>query len=228
MTLATTRAHCNGCGKTTNQDILASDEVIDEPDTDNDRWSELHEMLKCRGCDSISLRQTKGWKDEFPPAYVVNYPPSIARRAPKWVTSILQDLEDEVDGIPSHVCGLMREVYSAAQNGSHRLVAMGIRATIEGVMIDKVGDHGTFAKNLDAMMKAYYLSDRQRGNIDTILGAGDAAIHRAWKPASNKDISTLLDITESLINVIYLHSAQVEILGKSIPPRPPRKPRAQP
>jgi len=57
---------------------------------------------------------------------------------------------------------------------------MGIRATLETVMIDKVGDHHRFSANVDEFQKAGYLSVRQAGPTDS-------------------DIATLLDITESII-----------------------------
>jgi hypothetical protein len=95
---------------------------------------------------------------------------------------------------------------------------MGIRATLENVMTDRVGDHGTFGRNVDAFQRAGYLSERQRGNLDTLLEAGHAAVHRGWSP-TEQDISTLLDIAESVIATAYLHDQPADALGRKIPPR---------
>jgi hypothetical protein len=75
---------------------------------------------------------------------------------------------------------------------------MGVRAAPESVMIDRVGDRGKFVANIDAFQKAGYLSERQRGTLDAVLGAGYAAIHRGWEP-TNEDARTLVDIAEGLI-----------------------------
>src|SRR5208283_841274 len=51
------------------------------------------------------------------------------------------------DEVPLDICNIMKEVYIALQNNSRRLCAMGIRATLEHTMIDKIGDHGKFVIN---------------------------------------------------------------------------------
>jgi len=86
------------------------------------------------------------------------------------------------------------------------------------VMIDKVGDHKYFTKNIDAFAEAGYLSVRQRSQIDTILEAGHAAIHRGWEP-SEADVETLFRITESVIENVYLHEKSAERLESAVPRR---------
>lgn len=88
-------------------------------------------------------------------------------------------------------------------------------------MIDKVGDQGLFKANMDAFQAADYLNVRQRGHLETVLGAGDAAIHRGWQPTESQ-IAILLDITEAIIEGAYLHDQPADTLSRSIPPRPPR------
>ena len=53
---------------------------------------------------------------------------------------------------------LFLEIYQAVCGGQLRLAVMGVRALIEQVMIHKVGDNGSFVKNLDAFQKAGYIS----------------------------------------------------------------------
>src|SRR5258708_35523717 len=96
---------------------------------------------------------------------------------------------------------MLSEVYTAVQNNSRRLAAMGIRATLEAVMLDKVGDQQNFERNLNAFEKAGYLSLIQRDSVAAILEAGHATIHRGWEP-TDQDIKTLLDITESVVETV--------------------------
>ena len=77
---------------------------------------------------------------------------------------------------------------------------MGIRAALENVMVNKVDDTGIFNTNMDAFQAAGYLSVRQKFNLETILEAGHATIHRGWVPTDD-DIITLLDISESIIEI---------------------------
>ena len=52
----------------------------------------------------------------------------------------------------------------------------------------------------------------------TILDAGNAAMHRAYTPAI-KDVITLLDITENIVESVFLHEAKIEELKKRVPQR---------
>lgn len=96
---------------------------------------------------------------------------------------------------------------------------MGIRAALENLMVQKVGDQYSFKANIDALQKADYLSVRQAGVLDSILEAGHAAIHRQWVPTTD-DIVTLLEITNNLIESVYLHEDRVRALENNVPKRP--------
>ena len=221
-----TMAHCNKCGQPTKHDVITAErkegtyEEHGGQEEDVEHWHEVYEMLKCRGCETVKLRHTQQWSEDTP-ATTVFYPPAIARREPPWVNHELFELFSNVT-VPALTCALMREVYIAVQNDMHRLAAIGIRAAIESVMIEKVGDQGSFKANMDALQKAGYVSVRQRGNLDSILGAGDAAIHRGYDPSCS-DINIVLDIAESLIAEVYLHDHRANELDKNVPKRPSRK-----
>ncbi len=220
---AGTISHCNKCGPSTYHDVLA----LSEADAytkfmssrKDDSWNQWYEMLRCRGCGQVSLRCTEGYTSK---GYTTTYyPPAIARRTPPWVDYVSWVLFEGNDEVPLDICNIMKEVYIALQNNSRRLCAMGIRATLEHTMIDKIGDHGKFVINLDEFQKAGYLSERQRTALDTIFEAGHAAIHRGWEPTED-DIRTLMDITESVIESVYLHGVRAERLEKVVPKRLPR------
>jgi Domain of unknown function (DUF4145) len=151
--------------------------------------------------------------------------PMAVRTRPKWLILFNNRFEmlfdDEATKVPETIRKIMNEVYTAFHNSCRRLVAMGIRATLEQVMIDKVNDHRSFEINLDEMVKAGYLSSRQRMDLDTILESGHATIHRGWEPTDDQ-ITTIFDITENLIERIYVHGPRAERLARAVPPRPPR------
>jgi hypothetical protein len=173
-------------------------------------------MIKCRGCGEVSFRRVRALqKDDFSITY---YPPRIMRKRPEWM-DYTKRIRDDIEDIPENIWSLMEEVYVASENNLRSLVAMGIRAALEAVMQDKVGDQGTFNRGLGALEKEHYLSQRQRRDLEAILEAGHAASHRGWRPNSNQ-IETLLDITENLIASIYIHGPSAERLGKEVPKRP--------
>jgi hypothetical protein len=122
-----------------------------------------------------------------------------------------------VEGIPAPIMSLMTEIYLAVEHRLYTLAAMGIRAALENVMKEKVGDR-PFKALVNEYQKAGYLSARQAQVLEAIIEAAHAAIHRAWKPNS-EDVFTLLNITETLIEIAYLHEDQARDLGNRVPPR---------
>lgn len=202
------RLHCNKCGNRTNHSILAT----------SDYWDDYHlfnrfEMLKCRGCDSISMRHRTYLSAAADDIIEVQYPPAAPRRMPDWIEHPVFDNEDLWD--------LMYQVYVAAQNGLRRLAAMGIRAVLETIMIDTVGDHGKFVKNIDAFQAEGYVTLPQRNRLESLLEAGHASIHRNWNPDPD-DINTLLDIAESIIESVYIHESKARSLESKLPKRFPQ------
>jgi hypothetical protein len=194
------RAFCNKCAGETNQEILhvhrdkfrdkTVEELLREDEPDAEAWYTTRtELLKCRGCDSVTVCQ-KTWvgdeersEDELRRDFgddwkqmleIIYYPPVSARRKPTWM---LPDSPSR-QAIPAAVTELMGEIYTALQNGSRRLVVMGTRAVLETIMVSETGDHGTFKKNLDAFQAAHYVSLRQRNTVEAIVEAGNATIHR--------------------------------------------------
>ncbi len=150
--------------------------------------------------------------------------PMVVRSWPKWLRldpdPFMRLFNGETTNGPESVCEIMDEVYRALHHNSRRLVAMGTRAALEHVMIDKVGDVGGFRDKLDQMEKEGHLSKHQRMDLDTILEAGHATIHRGWEP-TDEQISIVLDITERLIESAYIHNERAARLAQAVPPRPP-------
>ena len=95
---------------------------------------------------------------------------------------------------------------------------MGIRALLEQVMIDKVGDHGSFKNNLDEFQGQGFVSISQRQVLEPVLEAGHATMHRSFTPES-KDVGLLMDIAESVIESIYVNEYRAKGITKKIPPR---------
>jgi len=168
------------------------------------------------GCESIKLRHVSlfVYQGEEPEKTINYFPPKIFRQQPNWISQIW---------IFDHfVKTLTKEIYIALQNDLPNLAAMGVRSLIEKVMIDKVGDNGTFKQNIAKFEGLGYVSKFQREHLETILDAGHATIHRSYSPTT-EDVITLIDITEHIIKTIYLHKNKIEQLKTRVPSREPKK-----
>lgn len=131
------------------------------------------------------------------------YPPSIYRPQPTWFTLLDREW---------HITKLLQEIYNALQNSAPALASMGLRAVIEAIMIDKVGDGGSFAENLKKFHSEGYISKVQHAALSAALELGHASIHRGHIP-DGFQLETALDITENLVHGLYViqHRAQASV-----------------
>lgn len=216
-----TQAHCNTCGGDRTHRVL----YIERSSWDDQGMSggDTYELVKCGGCGSLKLKNTSWCSEDdcdeegYPIPSVSYYPPAIFRPRPKW----LIDLMLEVSFDDGNIHDILSEIYIALQNDQRALAAMGIRALLEKVMIEKCGDKGSFWENVKDFEAQGYVSRIQRERLETILEAGHAAIHRLYIP-TKEDLVTLVDITESLVESIYIHGRKIEKLKNGIPPRAPK------
>jgi len=210
------KAHCNKCGGERNHTVLHSKKTKWSDDKSPVCGSDDYQTLQCCGCEEIKLRHTSVFSQHDEPT-VYYYPPSMFRKPPEWFDQLYFDVPFEEEFVET----LFKEIYVAVQNNLPSLALMGVRSLLEKIMIAKVGDKGTFAKNLNAFALEGYVSGRQKENLDTILDAGHAAIHRVFEP-KQRDVVIVLDITEHVVESVYFHSSKVSDLKSRVPAREPK------
>jgi hypothetical protein len=212
------QAHCNKCLGDRNHSIIFSEKK--DWDSEIDEYGnscyggEIWSLLRCLGCEDTRLCH-RYWHSEdmdsdgTPNTYTKFYPPTQIRNKPEWAFLYLTKLSGR-----NEIRDLIDEIYLAFAAGALRLTVMGMRALVEKIMIEKVGDKGSFVQNTKAFFEAGYVAKIQQDLFDKILiEAGHATMHRAWQP-DPEDIATLLDILEGIMRTIYVdpHKAKrVEI-----------------
>lgn len=200
---------CNECLRSTKHDILTEHlvEEIEDMEGNTFHWNISHQLLMCRGCESVSYRRlTTG--DVFQDGYgqAVYYPPRISRQLPRWS----KELPDEFNS-------LMKECYNALHNDSSRLAVMGARALVDLFMNETIGDIGGFKAKLEKLVEKDYISRKDRDILESALDTGHAAIHRGHYP-DPEEVNTVFDIVESLLHKLILEKKSRE-LKKNTPPR---------
>lgn len=210
------KAHCNTCGGLKNHVVL-------HPETDvhsEDDWLSIstYRLIRCAGCDRVHLQhETEVTTGNQTYINLVYYPPALSRRRPDWMTLSVHNV---LWAMNSEIGQLLTEVYAALQNGSNRLAAMGIRALVENIMIDKIGsDTGNFEQKIAQFFELGYVAPYQHKSFRLgLIEAGHAAMHRGFRP-TDEQLATLLDITESLVASIYFHEDRAAELSSAIPPK---------
>jgi hypothetical protein len=219
------RIHCNKCGGERRHEILHHEtvtweDIVDESYTID--GGDAYDLVKCCGCENVALRHQKWYSEDtdvqgHPNVTTVLYPPESYRSEPRWLTDLFWSMPIE----NNFVGDFIKEIYIALRNQSLRLAVMGIRALLEQVMIDKIGDQGTFKGNLDAFEAKGFVSHSQRIVLEPVLEAGHATMHRAFKPTTT-DVGRLMDITESIIESIYINEHRASEISKRVPPKSTR------
>lgn len=217
------KGHCNKCGGERRQEVLCAEKSRWDNEEAGICGGDTYEMIKCCGCEGVSLRHSSWFSEDFdnsgnPKINIRYYPPAAFRQDPRW----LPELIFAIPSADRSVHDLLQEIYVALQNDSLRLATMGIRALLEHVMVEKVGDQGSFKNNLDAFESQGFISRSQRNVMEPVLEAGHATMHRSFKPTHNHLVA-LIDITENIIESIYINLLRVNEISKTVPPRA-RKP----
>lgn len=213
------KAHCNSCGPHISHDVRKLVEKAWDDEESRVDGVDRYFLLECRGCERITLRHDSwnSYETDDQGHTIINtvyYPPATSRKHPKWLTDFdgpfFLSFDNSIDK-------LLKEIYSAVQNNSRALAAMGIRALIEHIMTEQIGDTGTIGGNVTKFISEGYIAPKSEQLFrEFLLESGHAAMHRGYFPKPS-DISALLDITESLIETIYVHPHKAK--GKVIPPR---------
>jgi hypothetical protein len=219
--METVKAHCNRCLGERNHKVLYIEQTAWDQIVDNefsvDGWDN-YEMIKCLGCDGVSLRHQSYFSEDCDEhgnrcATTKYYPPTISRKEPLWMYSLCC-INDSIHDI-------LKEVYICLHNDCPRLATMGIRSLIELIMVEKVGDNGTFGKNIDKFEASGFISRIQRTVLEPVLEAGHATMHRDYAPTSSA-LSSIIDITENIIESIYINEKRAESFRGKVPPRAPK------
>lgn len=200
--------YCNSCMGTTWHTVLfQKTQEYQEEFNDNGfyKYFENHKysLVECCGCENITLIDESQRPDESDTTY---YPPRTFRKEPKWLLTMLINF-DIVDNL--FKSEFIREIYVALKNNMPRLAVIGIRALLEQIMIEKVGDKGSFYENVKAFEKQGFISKVQREAIEPVLEAGHASVHRGFK-ASIGQVARLMDVTENIIESIYINEIKVK------------------
>jgi hypothetical protein len=99
---------------------------------------------------------------------------------------------------------------------------MGVRAILDMVLVDKVGDAGTFANKLKKLEEQGFVSRKNSEVLDAALDAGSAAAHRGYIPKTTV-LYAVMDIVENLLQALYVLDTGVLEIKKSTPARLARK-----
>ena len=203
-----TMSYCRRCGGERHHSIIAQETRYwreeDAPVDGSDTWS----IVECGGCSTVSFVHTHWFSEDCDLTddgwiAIVHrdlYPPTPSRKMPEWGTYALLCL-------PANLAKLHSDIYATIGLGAYALAAMGTRAIVDFIVTAKAGDKGNFMDKLNRMQEERLITVIQVGVIFAAFDAGSAAAHRGHSP-TQEEVYTQLDITESLLQQIYIDPAR--------------------
>jgi hypothetical protein len=103
---------------------------------------------------------------------------------------------------------------------------MGARTVVDMLLMDKVGDLGTFSEKLTQLEGDGFVGRKNREFLGAALDAGNAAAHRGYQP-KKEHLDHVMDIVENVLQAVYILEEAADELKKSTPARKHKAPRGR-
>lgn len=113
---------------------------------------------------------------------------------------------------------LILEIDRALSGNLEALPTIGLRTLLETIMVEKIGDAGSFAKKVDVFTKQGYVTPKMAEALRYVLDAGNASAHRAYFP-SRDDLVACVELVKHLIHGVYILSPKIEKVAENTPKR---------
>lgn len=178
-----------------------------------------YKLLKCERCGNMSLAtfiySIPGSEIGDPEiTEVAHFPPLIFREKPDWY----KELNEEYISI-------LDEVYDAIDYGLFTLASSGVRTAIDRLLVQQLGDAGSFQKKLKTLLEKDIVTSEEYELLDAIIDAGSASIHRGFSPG-DESIQHMMEITEHIFYELCIRKGKSErlaMLAKKLKEETPKR-----
>ena len=142
------------------------------------------------------------------------FPPLPLRIKPAWFSSLTESYQT-----------ILAEVYHAIDNSLFFLSSTGARTALDQLIIEKIGDSGSFKDKVKKLVTSKIIDDTERVMLLAVIDAGSASVHRSYRP-DQETINHMMDILEAIFYKLLIEPEKkrelrkkAEVLRKSTPKR---------
>ena len=215
------KVDCAKCQRKSNQEIICDliekgeEEYEDEEHSFSISWQDEYQIIKCKGCDSISFRHTnwfsEDYQDDGPTERLY---PKIPKRGIK---------SKDLSNLPKNIRRLYRETIDSFNNESLTLTAAGLRALVEGICaelgVTKNGKSKT-KDNLEGKIAGLsdkgFLTPGQADILHEHRFLGNVALHELTQPSS-EELEIAIEIIEHTLKAVFeIPILHTKLKGKRI------------
>lgn len=200
--------YCSKCRIQTNHEVLYS-VMTGSSRNESFDWSRQFQTIKCKGCDNIQFRIVykdesmiawdSGTEEEFYYDQKTYYPPNIDGH---------NGFKNKF-AIPEKIRIVYFETLEAIKNKCYMLSAVGLRAVIEAICLEQKIKGGNLVQKIKNLTKNKLITEKDEHRLHSIRFLGNDSVHEMEVP-QKMQILIALEITESLINTLYLIDIQVK------------------
>jgi hypothetical protein len=130
------------------------------------------------------------------------YPALTFRFKPLWFTDLPESYQETLN-----------EVYIALDNSLYRLASAGTRTAIDCLIIDQIGDVGTFKDKVEGLVNKGVIDNDEKDILLALIDAGSASMHRSFKPDRDL-VEHMMDILDKILFKICIEPKEKEDLRK--------------
>ena len=194
---------CRLCKHKTNHTVLASehvsyDEYIKKIDYHIDHLHE-YQITKCDGCETVSFRIVYTCSDE-------RDMDTGEYLETEWLYPEIDEIKEPIEGydkFPYKTKEIYKETLKAINNNSKILAAIGLRALIESICIERNTTSRILKDKIEELYTQDLLSKSQCQFLHKLRFLGNEAAHEILPP-NESVLSSSLEIAETLLKTIYI------------------------
>jgi hypothetical protein len=196
--------------QTTWHDVVKSVSDFDEAHDERGLplWHEDYEyqIIRCKGCETYSFRETSESPQLTPEEAVVRlWPPRDTKKTRanmgRWTS------------LPVKLRSVYLETNRAITSAQPLLAAVGIRAIVEAVCTHKRANGHNLLKRIDDLVTKGILTKREAAVLHKTRFLGNKAAHEA-KPASPEALENAMKIAEHMLTSVYLLKGMGKVVQK--------------
>jgi len=187
---------CLNCKVETNHLVFASieEDGSEEFGEEYFHWKSIYQIIRCNGCDNLSFRietrHSEMYQDEEPEEIV--YPERSKETISCKIFSVLPDNIDK----------LYQEVIVCYNNNILTLCAVGIRAIVEAICLEKNIAKSNLKEKIDDLVEREILTKEKVTILHNHRLLGNEAVHKMSTP-KKEILKIAIDIIESMLDYIY-------------------------
>ncbi|MFA6102822.1 MAG: DUF4145 domain-containing protein [Victivallaceae bacterium] len=205
----TTKVECLNCKIVTSHSILAAFKAHQCHPDNEDIWLDtLAQIVQCKGCDSISFRET-----------TISYEDDMMNSEPESHLYPARNKDNRIPirnawgSIPNGIYSIYAETIQCYNSQINILCAAGLRTIIEAIFTEKkivikdskekVIERPSIEAKINHLEKHKIITPTQKESLHELRFLGNTALHQLDKPHKNL-LAKALNIIEAVLNNIYI------------------------